>query len=86
MTDSDGNIYLKRIGYMGMLFLIWGLLIQTGITVYANEYKTVKIGYYQAKGFQEEDDKDSIRSGYGYEYMQKVASYTGWKYEYITGS
>lgn len=23
------------------------------------------------------------RSGYGYEYLQKIAGYTGWKYEYV---
>ena len=30
------------------------------------------------------DDK-SPKSGYSYEYLQKLASYTGWKYEYVYG-
>ena len=86
MNDSDKNIYWKCIRCTGMLFFILGLFLLNGAIVYANEYKTVKVGYYQAKGFQEEDAVDSLKSGYGYEYLQKVASYTGWKYEYITGS
>lgn len=48
-------------------------------------HKTVKIGYYQSHGFQEGDGDSTLRSGYGYEYLQKVSAYTGWKYEYISG-
>lgn len=86
MNDSDNNIHWKCIRCTVMLFFILNLFLLNGVIVYANEYKTVKVGYYQAKGFQEEDAAASLKSGYGYEYLQKVASYTGWKYEYITGS
>ena len=48
-------------------------------------YKTVRVGYYQSGKFQEGDGENTLRSGYGYEYLQKVASYTGWKYEYVPG-
>ncbi len=51
-----------------------------------SSYKMVRIGYYASEGFQEGDGEDTPRSGYGYEYLQKVASYTGWKYEYVSGS
>lgn len=30
-------------------------------------------------------DDRSPKSGYSYEYLQKLASYTGWKYEYVYG-
>mgnify|MGYP002856331561 CR=1 FL=1 len=48
--------------------------------------KTVKLGYYIdsgnfMSGFSEEDPK----GGYAYEYMQTVASYIGWEYEYVYG-
>lgn len=49
-------------------------------------YKTIKVGYYQSRGFQEGDGIDTLRSGFGYEYLQKIASYTGWRYEYVDGS
>lgn len=46
--------------------------------------KTVKTGYYIdsgdfMSGFGPEDPKD----GYAYEYLQTIASYTGWEYEYV---
>ena len=28
-------------------------------------------------------DKNGVRRGYGYELMQALASYTGWKFEYV---
>lgn len=52
----------------------------------AEEYRTVRVGYYQAGGFQEGDGSTRMRSGYGYAYLQKVASYTGWRYEYVPGT
>ena len=30
-------------------------------------------------------DDRAPKSGYSYEYLQKLASYTGWKYEYVYG-
>lgn len=48
--------------------------------------KTVRVGYYQSKGFQEGGENGTRRSGYSYEYLQKIASYTGWKYEYVPGT
>ena len=35
--------------------------------------------------FQEGASDDEVKSGYGYEYLRKVASYSGWKYEYVYG-
>ena len=31
-------------------------------------------------------DRFGRRSGYAYDYQQKIAAYTGWKYEYVTGT
>ena len=48
------------------------------------EDKIVRVGWYESSF----NDTDSFgrRSGYGYEYQLKVAAYTGWKYQYISGS
>ena len=49
----------------------------------AADDKVVRVGWYE--------DSDHItgengeRSGYGYEYGQAVAAYTGWTYEYVKG-
>ena len=45
----------------------------------------VRVGYYASRRFQEGAADGEPKSGYSYEYLQKVASYTGWKYEYVYG-
>jgi diguanylate cyclase (GGDEF)-like protein len=45
----------------------------------------VRVGYVISGNFQAEDE-NGRKSGYGYEYLQKIAYFTGWKYEYIYGS
>ena len=63
------------------VYLFWGIQVN----VDAGEQKTVKIGYYEAHDFQEGADDSAAKSGYSYEYIQKVASYTGWRYQYVYG-
>ena len=46
----------------------------------------VRVGYYESAGFQEGAGDGELKGGYGYEYMQKIASYTGWHYEYVYGT
>ena len=46
--------------------------------------KTVKVGYLIFDGYQKGRDGEA-KSGYGYEYLQKVAYYAGWRYEYVYG-
>ena len=49
------------------------------------ELKTVKVGYLLYEGYQEGAEGEP-KSGYGYEYLQQVAYYANWKYEYVHGS
>ncbi|MCQ2519045.1 MAG: GGDEF domain-containing protein [Lachnospiraceae bacterium] len=46
----------------------------------------VKVGYYENESFQEGASEGAVKSGYAYEYYQKIATYNGWKYEYVYGS
>ena len=46
--------------------------------------KVVRVGWYDS-AFNLMDDLGR-RTGYAYEYQQKIALYTGWKYEYVEGS
>jgi len=48
------------------------------------ENKVVRVGWHEAPYFI--TDKYRRRSGYSYEYQCKVAAYTGWHYEYVTGT
>lgn len=68
------------------VFLCLGILYLFTTNVSAQEQeKTVRVGYYFSHNFQEGTDDTSPKSGYSYEYLQKLASYTGWKYEYVYG-
>ncbi len=48
--------------------------------------KTVKIGYFYSKGYQDGKNSKEPKSGLGYEYFQQVANYAGWKCQYVYGS
>lgn len=47
-----------------------------------NSTRVVKVGYYIIDGFMMFEEPD-IYSGYCYDYLQKIRSYTGWEYDYI---
>lgn len=63
-----------------------GFLFIFSFKSYAAGPVTVKVGYYSSHNFQEGSGDQEYKSGYSYEYLQKVASYTGWCYEYVYGS
>ena len=46
--------------------------------------KHVRVGWYDSA--YNTMDSTGRRSGYAYEYQLKIAAYTGWTYEYVTGS
>ena len=46
--------------------------------------KTVRVGWYESPF--NVTDGHGRRTGYAYEYQQKIAAYTGWEYEYVEGS
>lgn len=47
--------------------------------------EAVRVGYYENEVFQEGANDDSVKTGYAYEYYQKLSEYTGWRYEYVYG-
>ena len=69
--------------------LILCLVIASALTLpfiaHAQESeKTVRVGWFESPFNL--IDRFGRRSGYGYEYQQKIAAYTGWTYEYAEGS
>ena len=46
--------------------------------------RTVRVGWFESPFNMV--DQFGRRSGYGYEYQERVAAYTGWEYEYVEGS
>ena len=46
--------------------------------------KTVRVGWFESPF--NSVDQFGRRSGYAYEYQQRIAAYTGWTYDYVEGS
>ena len=82
------KINRKIYGLLILTILFFSVGMSQSIRTKADNSKrsTVKVGYYIRKSFQEGDKDWKPKSGYSYEYMQKIASYTGWKYKYIYGT
>lgn len=55
------------------------------VTETPSESKTIRVGYFPSRNFQEGSD-DEHKRGAGYEYLQKIASLTDWSYEYVYAS
>ena len=51
----------------------------------AEQHQKVRVGWYISERFQEGEAGQDRKSGYSYEYLQDVANYTGWEYEYVSG-
>ena len=60
------------------------VLLCAVLPMQAEAAKVVRVGWYEDA--YNITGRDGERSGYGYEYQQAVATYTGWKYEYVKGS
>ena len=74
----------KVIKILSFLILLPSLLCTLlSISAYAQE-KIVRVGWFESK--YNISDEYGRRSGYSYDYQQALAVYTGWKYEYVTGS
>lgn len=75
---------LKRMAaFLLCLFVVSAFL--PAFAVRADEPETtVRVGWYDSS--YNTIDSLGRRSGYAYEYQLKIAAYTGWNYEYVTGS
>lgn len=72
-----------------LIFSVFSILcpsVTTEASGTSSDQKTVTVGYYLKRDFQEGMGDDKPKSGYSYEYLQKIASYTGWHYKYVYGN
>ncbi len=63
-----------------MLFLLCTLLSVPAAAEESNS-ESIRVGWYEDS--YNITGKNGERSGYGYEYQQSVAAYTGWTYDYV---
>ncbi|MDD3395261.1 MAG: transporter substrate-binding domain-containing protein [Anaerotignum sp.] len=68
-----------------LFFIPFILLFACVISVFGEENKDkIRVGFYEFPYFQNIGE-DGGFSGYSYDYLQAIAQYTGWEYEYVTG-
>ena len=73
------------------IFVFWGMWMMLSVHCRAaetdndetqtNEQKIIRVGSFEDTF--DYVDKNGVRRGYGYELMQALAGYTGWKFEYV---
>ncbi|WP_440445188.1 ATP-binding protein [Phascolarctobacterium sp.] len=71
-------------GYVCFFLSVFLLLMCLPLQALATESKVVRVGWYD--GGYNITGPSGERSGYGYDFQQTVAAYTGWRYEYVNGS
>ncbi|MDD3334614.1 MAG: transporter substrate-binding domain-containing protein [Eubacteriales bacterium] len=67
------------------ILLVLAVLLCTAALAEDDQAQTVRVGFYPILGFQNVDENGEL-SGYMYDYYQEIAKYTGWQYEFYTGS
>ncbi len=66
------------------LLLLLAVLLPAVSFADVQEKKTVRVGWFESPFNM--TDSFGGRSGFAYEYQQKIAAYTGWEYEYVSAS
>ena len=85
MTNVPPVVSKKSIlSFWLCLSLLLAVLVPVSVFAAEPGKKTVRVGWYESPF--NITDAHGGRSGYAYEYQQKIAAYTGWEYEYVTTS
>ena len=79
----SGNV--MRIVLCAFLAVCMAFVRPAGVSAAAQDEETVRVGYYENEVFQEGAREGAVKTGYAYEYYQKISEYTGWRYEYEYG-
>ena len=66
-------------------FIIFFLLSKNTMGEVQAAPEKVRVGFYNVSGYQERAENGNPR-GYGYDYLEEIAKYTGWEYEFIDAS
>ena len=85
MTHTLSVFGKKRIlSLLLCLSLLLAVLMPVSAFAAPKGKKIVRVGWFEST--YNMTDQNGRRSGYAYEYQQKVAAYTGWEYQYVTAS
>ena len=73
----------RRLAALFAALAVWAIALSPA---QAQARTVVRVGYYENEVFEEGAREGAVKTGYAYEYYQKISEYTGWKYEYVYGS
>ncbi|MDO4483692.1 MAG: transporter substrate-binding domain-containing protein [Clostridia bacterium] len=77
------NLHRMTALLLGLMLMI--SLIPLQAMAETTKPKVVRLGYVNSAGY-EEGLAGEPKSGFGYEYFQKISYFTGWEYQYVYGS
>ena len=64
-----------------VLLLSFAMFLFCG-SVFSATPKVIRVGFFAFDGYHHVDE-DGYRTGYGYEFLQRIRQYTTWKYDYV---
>ena len=77
--------HIRRAVLCAFLAACMAFICPAGASAASQDEETVRVGYYENEVFQEGAKEGAVKTGYAYEYYQKISEYTGWRYEYEYG-
>ena len=84
IADKSITDLIRRLAKLLLcLFVLYAFFVPVSAQA-LDRGKIVRVGWYDSS--YNTIDEFGRRSGYAYEYQLKIASYTGWSYEYVNGS
>ena len=62
-------------------------IVSNGQQVYEQEAESrvIRVGWFESEGYFERDQKNNL-IGFGVDYLNAIAAYTGWEYKYVKGT
>ena len=91
MKKTNGIIRRNRKRALSGIAILLCLILSAGIPIPTRTFAEdsddtkIRVGYYENEVFQEGAREGSVKTGYAYEYYQKLSEYTGWEYTYVYG-
>ena len=85
MDYRKSNSFADRFMLLLCFLFLSVILLTVPAGAYDQDSELVRVGYYENEVFQEGAQPGAVKTGYAYEYYQKLSEYTGWQYEYIYG-
>ena len=75
----------KRLLSLALIALLTILPLSAALAAGAEEPATnvLRVGFFAFSGYHIQQE-DGRRSGYGYDFLQMLATHAGWTYEYVT--